>query len=309
MQLKPKLKRQIYDEDQADKAACCARCGSQGWCSPKSGQCYPLQHKIYYEPCEAHPEDHVILGDLDWFDEFNGPEIDKSSWALLEGESSENTRTKTLQKHTRENAFVANGTLKIVAKCQDLGSWKYSSARLTTLNLRDWGPGHRFEIKARAPTGRGSWPAIWMLPSRGQGKWPHSGEIDILETAGCMSGKVHGAVHTGAFNQGTNSTKGHHFHTDLSDWHTYTFDWMPARMRWYVDGLNFFTFAPDATKKDEWPFGDKFYLNMNVGVAGAWAGFCLEASPSCEKLDEFGQDQVLELDYVRVFKLDQEKAG
>ena len=38
-------------------------------------------------------------------------------------------------------------------------------------------------------------PAIWMLPtSRDYGKWPHSGEIDIMENVGYLPDSVFGTI-------------------------------------------------------------------------------------------------------------------
>nr|AEE89455.1 beta-glucan recognition protein [Tapes literatus] len=43
----------------------------------------------------------------------------------------------------------------------------------------------KVEIRAKMPTGDWIWPAIWMLPLRNAyGRWPASGEIDIVETRG-----------------------------------------------------------------------------------------------------------------------------
>ncbi|CAE7830052.1 Eprs1 [Symbiodinium sp. CCMP2592] len=305
MQLKPKLRRaESNTTDQDEKwPSCCSRCGSRGWCSPLSGKCHALQNKLYYEPCEAHPADAVTVGALDWSDEFEGAEIDSSSWVLLEAEGAVPSVKYTSR---RDNAFVQNGSLKIVAKCEDLGRWNFSSARLTTASLREWGPGHRIELRARAPAGRGAWPAVWMLPSQGHHGTGHGGEIDIMETTGCISDKVQAAVQTGAFNADNKLQKGHHFYTTVSNWHVYTLDWLPRRLKWYVDGVSFFSFMPDSFSTAEWPFNKSFFLNLDVSVAGPWAGFCLDGhSPSCTKDEEFGRDQVLEVDYVRVYRLDE----
>lgn len=40
----------------------------------------------------------------------------------------------------------------------------------------------RIDVSAKLPTGRGIWPAIWMMPVKSvYGGWPRSGEIDIME--------------------------------------------------------------------------------------------------------------------------------
>ena len=43
----------------------------------------------------------------------------------------------------------------------------------------------RVEVVAKAPAGRGLWPAIWMMPEFNvYNTWPGSGEIDIFEGKG-----------------------------------------------------------------------------------------------------------------------------
>ena len=63
-----------------------------------------------------------------------------------------------------ENAYISNGTLKIVAKKErftDQGQTKnYTSARLNSKFAFKYG---RIEIKAKLPKGYGTWPAMWML--------------------------------------------------------------------------------------------------------------------------------------------------
>merc|ERR1712232_1079127 len=180
----------------------------------------------------------------------------------------------------------------------------YTSARLVTKELADWGPGHRVEVRAKLPTGKGAWPAIWMMPTDGAyGGWPKSGEIDIMEAVGCTEGKVYGTVHTDAYNHMKNTQKGGDIHVDYGDWHTYAISWEDSKIHWYVDGEKYHTFAPDSGSSDKWPFDQKFYLILNVAVGGSWGGFCLNGGPSCSKADHFGSDQVMEVDYVRIYNL------
>ncbi len=43
----------------------------------------------------------------------------------------------------------------------------------------------RYEMRAKLPTGKGLWPAFWMLPEQDRyGAWAASGEIDIMEAWG-----------------------------------------------------------------------------------------------------------------------------
>ena len=57
----------------------------------------------------------------------------------------------------------------------------------------------KFEFRAKLPTGKGVWPALWMLPQEEKyGGWPSSGEIDVLEAKGQEPTKVLGTLHFGS---------------------------------------------------------------------------------------------------------------
>ncbi|CAE8656540.1 unnamed protein product [Polarella glacialis] len=287
-------------------AECCAACAG-GFCSPISKNCYTARAKDYYEKCGG-VDDAVELGEMVWSDEFDdvtgSGRVNSSNWRYNNGDNPNN---QELQYYTDkpDNSHLQDGVLKITAKCENYkDKWSYTSARLVTKDLADWGPGHRVHVRAKLPTGRGTWPAIWMLPSHDvYGGWPNSGEIDIVETVGCTSGKVYGTVHTGAYNHMKNTQKGSHYFTDFSEWHNYTIDWLDSHMKWYVDGQLYHTFAPDTGSSDRWPFSQKFYLILNVAVGGSWGGFCLSGGPSCSQENEFGTDQTMQVDFVRIHKL------
>src|SRR3546814_10771417 len=83
-----------------------------------------------------------------------------------------------------DNASVGDGVLTITAHRQDGGANGYTSARLVSKGKGDFLYG-RIEERAKLPTGRGTWPAIWMLPTgQAHGGRPASGENDIMEHDG-----------------------------------------------------------------------------------------------------------------------------
>ena len=117
---------------------------------------------------------------LVWSDEFDGTDIDSSKWTHEVNCDGGGNDEKQCYTANSENSFVQDGKLNIVALPEQRQALPYSSARLISKNKGDWSYG-RFEIRAKAPRGQGSWPAIWMLPTDDiYGGWPHSGEIDIF---------------------------------------------------------------------------------------------------------------------------------
>jgi beta-glucanase (GH16 family) len=175
----------------------------------------------------------------------------------------------------------------------------YSSARLVTRGKRSWGPGHRIAVRAKLPSGRGTWPAIWMLGENIKTVgWPECGEIDIMEHVGFAPDSIYATVHTEAFNHLIGSqVSGSITAGDLeSNFHVYSIDWHPRRIEFKFDGFTYHTFekSPEATTA-EWPFDKPHYLLLNLAVGGNWGG---------EKgIDETIWPQRMEVDWVRVWKL------
>eukprot|EP00929_Paragymnodinium_shiwhaense_P025901 TRINITY_DN1554_c0_g2_i1.p1 TRINITY_DN1554_c0_g2~~TRINITY_DN1554_c0_g2_i1.p1 ORF type:complete len:196 (-),score=28.39 TRINITY_DN1554_c0_g2_i1:877-1464(-) len=134
-----------------------------------------------------------------------------------------------------------------------------------------------------------------MMPTDSNyGNWPDSGNIDIVEALGRSHGKVFGTISTGAYNHMRWTHKGRSFYTDFSEWHTYSIDWEEDKIHWYVDGNLYNTFAPDNVHDySKWPFNRRFYLILNLALGGNLGGTI-----------NFGDDQIMEVDYVRVFCLD-----
>jgi len=90
---------------------------------------------------------------------------------------------------------------------------------------------------------------------------------------------------------------------EVGEWHTYSIVWEEHELRWYVDGAEYHRFHPSAFDSQRWPFGQKFYLILNLAVGGSWPGYCLHGRPSCSSSGEFAQEQVMEVDFARVYSL------
>lgn len=193
------------------------------------------------------------------------------------------------------NAFVENGVLTITARIDSMGGKRYTSARLITKGKGDWLYG-RFEIRAKLPTGRGTWPAIWMLPTDWEyGAWPNSGEIDIMENVGYDPDTIVGSAHTKSYNHvaGTQKNAKIYVPTCHTDYHVYALEWEPEEYRLYVDDTCYFTFQNEHKSYAEWPFDKRFHLILNLAVGGNWGGQ--------KGIDESLFPHHFYIDYVRVY--------
>ena len=241
---------------------------------------------------------------LVWSDEFDYAGLpDPSKWDYeVGGEGWGNNEQQYYTLRRKENARVENGKLVIEARQEQWGSRDYTSARLVSKGKGDWTYG-RFEVRAKLPSGRGTWPAIWMMPSSnsyGKG-WLDNGEIDLMEHVGFDPNVVHATVHTRKYYHsiGTQKTDKIFVPTATSDYNVYVIEWTPDEIRWYVNGNHYFTFKNERLTNEkadfrEWPFDKPFHLILNIAVGGNWGGQ--------RGIDKSIWPQRLEVDYVRVYQ-------
>ena len=234
---------------------------------------------------------------LIWSDEFETSGLpNPANWDYDVGDHGwGNNELQYYSKADLRNARIENGVLIIEAVTDPSHPKGYSSAKLVTRGNSSWQYGY-IEVRAKLPQGRGTWPAIWMLPRESRyGGWPKDGEIDIMEHVGYDPGKVHGTVHTEAFNHTIGTQKGGQTIVPnfSADFHTYAIDWRAERIDFFIDGLKYFSFENTGGDYKEWPFDQPFYLILNVAVGGNWGG--------AQGVDANIWPQRMEVDYVRVY--------
>ena len=183
--------------------------------------------------------------------------------------------------------------LKITAKKESFGGREYTSVRMITKNKADWLYG-RLEIKAKLPKGRGTWPAIWMLPAESfYGVWTNSGEIDIMEHIVFDLKNVHFTLHANAF-YGANGKGGNKIISSATDdFHIYRLDWTSYGIRGYFDNEKVFEYLNPGAGFTTWPYDKKFHLLLNIAVGGNWGG--------AQGVDDTIFPTTMEIDYVRVY--------
>lgn len=247
-------------------------------------------------PKPKKPDDNKIAKLL-WADEFDTDGLpDPENWSYDIGDGGwGNHELEYYTANNLENARIENGKLIIEAKVDSTKPKGYTSARLVTKGKASWQFGY-LEVSAKLPAGKGTWPAIWMLPEKDlHGGWPANGEIDIMEHVGYDPGVIHGTVHTKAFNHVIGTQKGNTKEVENFDsaFHTYAIDWNTEKIDFYIDGQKYFSFNNTGKDFTEWPFDQPFHLILNLAVGGDWGG--------SQGVDKDIWPQRMEIDYVRVY--------
>ena len=237
---------------------------------------------------------------LIWSEEFDYTGFpDSTKWSYdTEGNVYQwgNNEAQYYTSGRKENAWVSDGVLRITALKEPMEGRSYTSARLITKGKGDWLYG-RFEIRAKLPTGRRTWPAIWMLPTDWEyGDWPKSGEIDIMENVGYDPATIVGSSHTEKYNHAIGTQKNAKIACPdcYKAFHVYALEWEEDEYRLYVDDQLYFTFKNEGTGYEVWPYDKRFHILLNLAIGGNWGGQ--------KGIDDSLFPHVFEIDYVRVYK-------
>ncbi|WP_159981785.1 MULTISPECIES: family 16 glycosylhydrolase [unclassified Novosphingobium] len=119
-----------------------------------------------------------------------------------------------------------------------------------------------FEIEAKLPSGKGMWPAFWLMPLKGT--WPDAGEIDIMEGLGDPH-TIYCTVIAGKHKKTTRVRLG--FDASAA-FHRYGLLWGPSEMVWFVDRKPVAS-APTPRALTT----QRTYMIANLAVGGAWGGY------------------------------------
>jgi beta-glucanase (GH16 family) len=243
------------------------------------------------------PDASSQCNELVWAEEFDYTGLpDSTKWSYQVGGGGwGNNELQYYTEKRLENARVADGVLTIEARLESYQSRNYTSARLISKGNGDWLYG-RIEVRAKLPSGRGTWPAIWMMPSESAyGEWPNSGEIDIMEHVGYDPNVVHATIHTDLYNGAEGTQKGSAVTVPdaFTAFHLYAVEWSPDRLDFYVDNTKYFSYY-SSSDYQAWPFDKKFYLIMNIAVGGNWGGV--------QGVDNTVFPARMEIDYVRIYQ-------
>jgi hypothetical protein len=156
-----------------------------------------------------------------------------------------------LERYARGSLAVQHGALVLTAARAGSG---FVSGRIDTASECQFTYG-RVEARINTPSGRGLWPAFWLVDSH------DVNEIDVVEALGQKPYWVFGSVHTPAGN-GTNraiSARGYADH-----YHVYGVIWTPETITFTVD------YRPYAVSRNT--VHSPLYMVLNLAVGGFWPG-------------------------------------
>jgi len=243
---------------------------------------------------------------LMWADEFNQPAgspVDPNIWVPQNGDGSafgnRGWGNAERQWYTEKNSSIdASGSLVINAtraganafNCYYKAPCEWISSKFVTKDKVGFKYG-RIEAKMKGSTGLGVWGAFWLLGANIDDRlWPWCGEIDVTELLGRSPntnyGTLHGPLSGGGGRGGTTDIPGGF----ANDYHTYTIDWLPDQITWYLDGNRYA--SVNKTDKD-WVFDHEFYLIMNLAMGGNFAG------PVADDVTK----ATLSFDYIRMYSI------
>ncbi|MFC0108504.1 family 16 glycosylhydrolase [Kibdelosporangium aridum] len=248
----------------------------------------------------AAPGPDVGIAATTFADEFNGPAgtpVDGSKWNHEIGDNVNNHERQYSTNRTSNASLDGQGNLVITARRENPGNYncwygrcEYTSARLNTIGKFSQTYG-RFETRLKMSHGQGMWPAFWMMGTTG-GTWPNNGEIDIMENVGFEPNTVHGTIHGPGYS-GSGGIGAAYTGPRFADgFHTFTLDWSPNLLIWYVDGQEYQRRTPADLGGRTWVFNDRpFFIILNLAVGGYWPGDPNASTPFPNSLT---------VDYVRV---------
>ena len=266
----------------------------------------PLRSAPHLSTTSAQPPPTAPPWRLVWSDEFNGPNgasPDPGKWTFdLGGKGYGNHELETYTSRPA-NAQQKDGNLVITALKEEATGpdgipRHYTSARIRTEGHFAQAYG-RFEARMELPSGKGIWPAFWLLGDNiAATPWPASGEIDIMEEIGDPA-TVYSTLHGPRYSGGSALSAKFPLPSDQAAntaFHLYAVEWAPGDIKFFFDDHLIAHRTPaDLPAGASWVYDHPFFIILNLAVGGDWPG-------NPDATTTFPQHMAV--DYVRVYTRD-----
>lgn len=219
---------------------------------------------VMLRPAKQAPERTVF------FDDFSGLELDRASWNVVVTGRTVNDEQQAYVDSpdvlsVRDAALVIQPRYRRGFTTPQGRAFDFISGRIDTRSKFSFTYGVA-AARMKLAAGAGLWPAFWAM---GEGRWPDTGEIDIMENVGdpeWTSVALHGPGYFGntPLVKRTPLTAG-----DATSWHVYSVDWSRDALIFYVDEREVYR-APRATVErfGAWAYDNPKFLILNLALGG-----------------------------------------
>jgi beta-glucanase (GH16 family) len=217
-----------------------------------------------------------------FFDDFSEKELDRTKWNVIVSGQTVNNEQQAYVGSTDtiavgngpDTAGAENGALVIRAryrpgfKTPDGRSFDFISGRLESRSKFEYTYGSA-AARIKLTAGAGLWPAFWTL---GTGRWPDTGEMDIMENVGDPTW-TNFALHGPGYSGNTPLASRQHFKQsgDITGWHIYAMDWTDNSLVFKVDGTEEYRVTRTMVERyGRWAYDNAKFLIVNLAVGGQY---------------------------------------
>ena len=235
---------------------------------------------------------------LVWHDEFDSGVLDENVWSKIPRSNAawavHMTSDERLYGFEDGNLVLRGMVNDFLPKDKE----EYLTGGVWSKYKKNFGFG-RIEVRAKFDVAQGYWPAIWMLPQSTKTlRWPHGGEIDIMEHFG-NSPYVNHTIHSHyTYNLRRRKRPPYVAYPTYNEgeYNTYSMERFHDSLVFFVNGrrtMNYPRFRRGAN--DQFPFSQHdYYLILDAQLGN-------DGSPS---IDKTKLPVELRIDYVRYYELD-----
>lgn len=235
-------------------------------------------------PAALHAQDTQAPLDtgrpLIFADEFDSPALDRAKWGVIGPEFWVNNEQQVYIDDPAVIGFMqdiegAEGGVLMLRPLFKPGidpnpdrNAPFVSGRIESQGKFEFTEG-RAEARIRMPDAEGVWPAFWLL---GNGKWPDTGEIDIMEYVG-EKDWIGVALHGPGYSGETPLVNKFFFPdgVDVTQWHTYAVEWKKDTIEFLVDDhVTYRVTRPMVENYGKWSFDNPKFLILNFAMGGAY---------------------------------------
>lgn len=219
---------------------------------------------------------------VQFFDDFSSGQIDRSKWnVIVTGRTVNNEQQAyvdspdTITGGDDPDARGAeNGALVIRAhrrpgfKTAEGRTFDFVSGRLESRGKFEFTYGTA-SARIKLTAGVGLWPAFWAL---GTGRWPETGEMDILENIGDPTW-TNFALHGPGYSGNTPLVSRQRFARggDSTGWHVYAMEWTANTLAFKVDGEELYRLTrAEVERFGKWAYDNPKFLIINLALGGRY---------------------------------------